>query len=505
MSVKVQIKKEQLDKLNKSQIESIFNNHELEFTKKRYLKERYERKDAFIKLITETDDKEIDVSVALESILIDTAAGYGLNNPVTYYDKSDDNFEIEKRKNVMTNLEVEYVTKKNESKKNKYLEELLKVLSRNNTSRNDVVLLKNVLLYGSSDEAIFTNENSEIEIIEIEDDCIAFYDHTIKPKMIGFARRYDYTDGITQETYTKYELYLEDTAWQFDERESERQTLEYGNDVVTGIPFIRYDIGIPYIQNLISQIRSYELVTNNTKNTLAYNDEAILMIQGYMFDNSGTEETEDQKRETVNNVVKMFKESGAMFLDGEDGDAKAEYLIKDINDTATENHKKNLKDDLYNIAGTFNSANDNQVYQNTLSLIFKMYGLETKMGGYIMEIKKGFMERIRIITKILNYPTGEDFDYTNIDMSFSRDLPTNVNEEINFANQMKDILPLETIYEHLSFIENPKKEIKRYKEWKMEVAQLNKETMLITASATSNEMNPTSAEDYKNENEKSDE
>lgn len=489
MSIKINIELEQLKKISYENLIKLYSSKQQDFSVNRYIKKRYERNEDFIEMMNTEDDKEIKTIVSLEKTLIDTAAGYGINKPVTYYDKSDSSFEVKKRKNLTYNTDIDFVVK-NDDTNNEYLEKIINVLNKNNTHKNDIKLLKNLLLYGSSDEIILTNELGEIEIIEINDDSLAFYDNSIKPKLIGFSRKVVYKDLIEDKDKESYELYLEDGAYIFDDSGT-KKPLEYGGDVLNGIPFIRYDIEESYIKNLISQIRAYELVNNNGKKMLNYNDEAILMLFGYNFAN------DDDTQKSVDDAVKEIKENGVIFLDGEDG-SKAEWLLKDINDTALANHKENLKDDIYAMAGTFNSSNDNQVYQNTLSLMFKMYGLETKMGSYVAVLKQGFINRIKLITDIINYSENKEYDFTNIDMTFTRDLPTNVNEELNYANQMREIVSLESIYDFLSFIENPKKELKKYKEWQLELAELNATKVEITSKGSVNEMKPDTAEDYKN-------
>ena len=69
-------------------------------------------------------------------------------------------------------------------------------------------------------------------------------------------------------------------------------------------------------------------------------------------------------------------------------------------------------------------------------------------------------------------------------MTFSRDLPSNTNEEINLANQLKDLLPLQQIYEMLSFVENPKKTVQQWKSWQLELAKIDAQKENIMSEMT---------------------
>ena len=490
MSVKVTITEEELDSLDYQGLVNIFDNQESEFAQKHYLFERYNRKKQLTLMMRTVDDTKVKPMIALESQLVDTAAGYGLGKPATYYDKTDDNYKIEKKYNLSYGIENEFLKILNEKERNEYLDKLLSVYKSNDEPSHNLALFRDCLISGSADEMIYTNENGEINMARVRDDAIAFYNTKIKPKMIGFARKILYKDPITQNVSFQYELYTKNRSVFFDTN-GVPANIDFGGMNVNPIPFVRYDIGQSYIAKLIAEIRSYELVTENTKKILNYNDDAILIIRGYMFE-QGKSEAE------IDKAVEEFKKKGVIFLDSED-DASAEWLSKNINDGANENHKKNLKDDIYTVAGTFNPANDNMVYQNTLSLMFKLYGLETKIVGYLMQFKKSFLKRCGMVTNLLNIKYGAKYNSDNIDITFTRNLPTNINEELNLINQARDFLPLEELYKMVSFVDNPQKMVDKWKKWQIELANIETEKEKIRANATQDDIMPDRLNNNENE------
>ena len=331
---------------------------------------------------------------------------------------------------------------------------------------------------------IYLDEEGKYRFTFIEDDdCICFVDTSINPKMIGFSRRIKYSSPIGYEDNYSYELYTNKKQVRYDESGNVFELNAIDLEILK-IPFVRYDIKQSYIQNLISSIRGYELVTNNTKKILNYNDDALLMIKGYAFDNGVTEEE-------VKKVIDLIRSKGIMFLDSED-DTEAKWLSKDVNDETNQNHKNNLKDDIYTMAGTFNPSNDNMVYQNTLSLMFKLYGLETKMSTYDKALKSGFLERCKKITQLINVGENKNYISDHISITFSRNLPTNTNEELNLINQASNFLPLEELYKMTSFVENPKEMVEKWKEWQLELEELEVQKAKIQAQATENDIMPES-------------
>jgi len=106
------------------------------------------------------------------------------------------------------------------------------------------------------------------------------------------------------------------------------------------------------------------------------------------------------------------------------------------------------------------------------------------MGDIIADFKRCLYRRLKIVTDIMNYVDKTDYNYRNINMTFSRDLPSNTNEEINLANQLKDLLPLQQIYEMLSFVENPKKTVQQWKSWQLELAKIDAQKENIMSEMT---------------------
>ena len=481
MSVKIKISKTELDDLDYSGLKSIFDRAEVYFMRKRYLLERYERLEDFTKTMYETSDVKVEASTSIEKQVVDQAAGYGIGKPITYYDKSDDNFKVEKQRKLYYNQE--FLKVMDQKKKNELLTTYLNVLNSPDNSEplHNIELLTRALILGNADEMIFSNQNGDIEFALVKDDCITFVDTSVKPQQMGFARRIKYVSPVDSGTNFTYELYTNQKQVYYDEYGVESNI----SNAVTGllkIPFVRYDLGESYIADLIPNIRAYELVTNNTKKVLNYNDDALLIIKGYMFQEGAT-------AEEVDKAIELIKTKGVMFLDSED-ETKAEWLIKSMNDATNQNHKNNLKNDIYTVAGTYNPANDSQVYQNTLSLVFKQYGLETKMSRYVQVLRKGFKDRCDKIISLINVRDSKNYDSSTIDMTFTRNLPTNVNEELNLVNQAREILPLKAIYEMLSFVENPDEMVERYKKWQLELSQLEVEKANIIAEGTEDDIMP---------------
>ena len=102
--------------------------------------------------------------------------------------------------------------------------------------------------------------------------------------------------------------------------------------------------GLNIFENVDSLISGYERVIQNSRNTFKYNDEAILAVSGYTPENPMT--IENEKGQTIINPARKLEDeyvltSKVRYL--QEG-GKLEWILKQVNDNALQNHKKTLMD-----------------------------------------------------------------------------------------------------------------------------------------------------------------
>ena len=100
---------------------------------------------------------------------------------------------------------------------------------------------------------------------------------------------------------------------------------------------------------------------------------------------------------------------------------------------------------------------------------------------------------------MLNIKYGAKYNSDNIDITFTRNLPTNINEELNLINQARDFLPLEELYKMVSFVDNPQKMVDKWKKWQIELANIETEKEKIRANATQDDIMPDRLNNNENE------
>ena len=157
----------------------------------------------------------------------------------------------------------------------------------------------------------------------------------------------------------------------------------------------------------------------------------------------------------------IFQENGS----------KAEWLIKNINDTATENYKNRLDRDIHKFAMVPPMTDEN--FAGNVSgeaMKYKLLGLETLTGFKEQSFRMGLARRNELIANTLsfknqvinkNLPT---YDYTVIEPVFTRNIPKNNKELVEMFNNLAQDVSHETRLTLLSdIVPDPKAEIEKLK------------------------------------------
>lgn len=213
------------------------------------------------------------------------------------------------------------------------------------------------------------------------------------------------------------------------------------------VPFVEYinnEERIGDFEGVITEIDAYNKVQSNTANYFQYNDDAILKVMRL-----GDVNSED---------IRDMKEKGAILL--EDG-GDVDWLLKTIDDTALENYKNRLKEDIHTGANVPHMCDES--FGGNLSgvaISYKLWGLEQMCSIKERKFKKGLQRRIELITNILNV-MGHNFDYRDIKPKFRRNRPQNDMETAQIVTMLANDLSRETRLQMIPAVENVQDELEK--------------------------------------------
>ena len=211
------------------------------------------------------------------------------------------------------------------------------------------------------------------------------------------------------------------------------------------VPFIEYvnnEERTGDFEGVITQIDAYNRVQSNTANYFQYNDDALLKIL--------------KLGDVSSQNIRDMKEKGAIIL--EDG-GDVEWLLKQVDDTALENYKDRLKEDIHTMANVPHMCDE--AFGGNLSgvaISYKLWGLEQICAIKERKFKKGLQRRIELITNILNV-MGHSFDYRDIVPKFRRNKPQNDLETAQIVTMLANDLSLETRLQMIPAVENVQDEL----------------------------------------------
>ena len=350
--------------------------------------------------------------------ITDTAVGYLLGKPVAYATED---------KNL--------------------LETMTDIFRYNDESDNNTTLAKMASIYGYAYEIMYLDKNARPRFKAIDpSELIVCYDNTLEENIVLAIRYYDEVvrNNDLEETVTRLEVYTKPTENDKGEIIAngkiirgtirlESITLEdeedyYFNDIPVNV-YINNDELYGDFEKVLSLIDAYDQSQSDTANDFELFTNCMLVINGELID--------DEQAENLNDVNLI------QFLNS---DSDAKYLIKDIQDTALENYKNRLNEDIHRFSFVPNMSDEN--FSNNASGIamkFKLMGLENLIGVKEAKFKKGLMRRIELLCAYAKMKNNSDYSYLAIEPVFTRNTPNNELELSQIMQNLTGILSEETI------------------------------------------------------------
>ena len=327
------------------------------------------------------------------------------------------------------------------------------VFKYNDEADNNTTLAKYSSICGYAIELIYADEDSNARFKAIPADEVAIvYDNTLEENILCAVRYFDEEIVGTDKTKTTISVYTSDEIQTYELKDEDINLIEselhYFQDVPV-VVYINNDELYGDFEKVKSLIDAYDQAQSDTANDFEYFTNALLVISGILVDDENGLD---------------FKNNRVLNFTGSEG--KAEYLIKNINDSALENFKNRLVEDIHKFSQIPNLT-DEQFAGNVSgeSMKYKLMGLENITGLKEAKFKKGLMRRIELLCNFLNLATNDLMLYTDIQPIFTRNKPKNEVELANMVKGLYGILSDETLISILPFIENSNEEIeKRNKE-----------------------------------------
>lgn len=202
------------------------------------------------------------------------------------------------------------------------------------------------------------------------------------------------------------------------------------------------------IYNSIKDLQdSYESTLSDWSNEIADTRLAYLLITGMSLDD------EDAKK---------MKEMG--ILQCPDPAGKIEWLIKNIPSDFIKSYRETLEDEMYKV--THHLKNQVTIQSNTSGsmLATRLNCLRIKLTSIHQCLSNCIKTRIRCLFTYLNISQSKNYDYKDISVKFTLNLPNNDLEMAQILSQLSGKLSIRTGLSQLSFVTNAEEEYNKMME-----------------------------------------
>lgn len=411
--------------MDESDIKRIYYDNRINVTKYKELDDQYTGKHKILdRPKKNNNDPNNHIVNNFCKYITDVITGYFISEPVVYSSMHDDK---------------------------EFLEKIINVFEFNDEQDENSELAKKASIHGSCFELLYMDEDANIRFSKVPaSQGILIKDASLDDGYLGFIRVLHYFNK-DKELNILLEFYTSTEVWRFTGKGEGSITLQsidehFWNDVPV-VEFPNNDERLGDFEGIISINDAYNTCQSNTANLFQYNDEALLKITKL-----GEVSTDD---------IKSMREKGAVILD-DGGDVS--WMLKEINDTAIENYKKRLIQDLHLFSGVPNMTDSS--FGGNLSgvaISYKMWSMDQIVKTKERKFKKGIQRRIELITNIFNL-FGSNYDYRDINITFKRNAPQNDLENAQIINLLQGVLSQYSLLSRLNGIENPQDEIDRIEE-----------------------------------------
>jgi SPP1 family phage portal protein len=360
--------------------------------------------------------------------IVDLATGYFLGKPVSYSSKSSNDA---------------------------YLQAIQDIFDYNDEADENAELGKTCSIKGEAFELVYLDEEGSPRFTQIENEqTMLIYGTDVSNEPILGIRYYQLpTVGSSGTIETTVEAYTKNMVYKFSSLNGKLTPKEQKEHYFGGVPIIHFQNNkelMSDFERVMTLINAYDNTQSDTANDLDYFTEAYLKISGATL-GEGEEATKTVQAMKLNRVIEL-----------EDGDAS--FLTKDINDAAVENYKKRLNLDIHKFA-KMPDLSDIQFGGNVtgIAIKFKFSPLEQLTSTKERKFKRAIQRRIELITNILN-KKGGSYNYTDIETTFTRNLPANITEITDMISKLHGIPSDETLLSQLPFITDVQVEMNKKKQ-----------------------------------------
>lgn len=364
------------------------------------------------------------INVNMAKYIVDVATGYTFGIPVTYSTKDDSTKAV--------------------------LDKLQYINKNCNAGEIDFQQGGDMSTFGASYQLIMVREGSE----PLEDRVIyqwlnplqTFYviDNTVLQTPLCAVYFYSYVEDNVSKTKiyvydNKKEYIFSGPQGNFTFEDSKLHNMGY----IPIIQSLNNDDAFGDFQQVTDLLDSLSLVISNNTDNLQSIANAILACSGGRLN--------EEQIDLINRLKVANLPEGASM----------EWIIKNLNPQAEQQHIDNLLKFLFQISQVPDVTDDAfGGNQSGVAMRYKLWGLDQLFATKSTKYKKTIFQRFRILLHLLQYQFKSNVEMLdNIDVTFTRNFPQDNSAEYQMVQALKGVVSDRTLLSNISIVENVDEEL----------------------------------------------
>lgn len=314
----------------------------------------------------------------------------------------------------------------------------------NDQDDNNAELSKICSIFGKGYEMYYNDDAGNVGIVYLDPmEAFMIYDDSVLKRERYFVRLYRDEDNVLHGSVSDQEKVRWFTikgkiVW------NEQEQLHYFN----GVPATEYREnkecqGI--FEPVMSIINAFNKAISEKANDVDYFADAYLKIIGTLLD-------EDE--------LKHIRSDRVINFDGDGESVIVDFLQKPNGDTTQENLLDRLQNLIFLIAMVANISDENFGTSSGIAMAYKLQGMSNLRKTKERKFTSGMNRRYKLIFSNPGNAMKKD-DWVKLHYKFTPNVPANLLEESQIAQNLSGVVSQETQLGVLSVVDNPKTEIER--------------------------------------------
>lgn len=383
------------------------------------------------------------------SEVIDVKQGYLTGKPIVYsLDKNKYDMKKEQESTIKKVLnKLKKTVLKSEDEYEKHNDFLTRLTIRNNFPDLDAELVKLVSICGHAGREIHVDDEGEVRVANLNPWETIFL--TNQYGEVVYAVRYYLDTNDKEEKVMKAEFFDASGVTYFEESEGDYDKTGEQEHLFGLCPIIKVinnEEEMGDVERVLALIDGYDRTLSDINSEIEQFRLAYMYFKG---------------KEPTAEVIESAKQTGGFFV-GQDGEVG--FITKNINDQVVENHLNRLEDNILRFAKSVHFGD--AVFGNDISGVamkFKLFALESKSVVLEMKMQAALRNQFKIIANLGNLQ-NVGMDYLDVFFEFKRNLPINMQDEVQANAAMMGLVSERTRLAQLPFVDDVEYEIEQMKE-----------------------------------------